>query len=77
MTVRGTIVRSEVCDAGCFCLESLIIIIIIVIIVIITIIISIIVIIIFIIVIIVISRIFSKGIFDLSFFDLWHLRTYS
>ena len=27
MTVRGTIVRSEVCDAGCFCLESLIIII--------------------------------------------------
>ena len=25
MTVRGTNVRSEVCDAGCFCLESLII----------------------------------------------------
>ena len=25
MAVRGTNVRSEVCDAGCFCLESLII----------------------------------------------------
>ena len=35
MAVRGTNVRSEVCDAGCFCLESFIIIIIIVIIVII------------------------------------------
>ena len=29
MAVRGTNLRSEVCDAGCFCLESLIIIIII------------------------------------------------
>ena len=39
MAVRGTNVRSEVCDAGCFCLESLIIIIIIIIIIVITIII--------------------------------------
>ena len=39
MAVRGTNVRSEVCDARCFCLESLIIIIIIIIVIVVIIII--------------------------------------